>query len=498
MKKILGKNITGIILFIFILAYAIFFSYYSIRRYVSLNSHYYDLGIMNQVVYNTSQGKFLEMTDQQLKRNISRLAVHFDPILAFFAPLYKIYPGAETILISQAVIVALGAWAIYLIANKILKKKWLSLTFALAYLSYFPVERANLFDFHPVVLATTFFLFAIYFYLEKKKIWFFLFVILALLTKEHVGLIVAFLGIYLFFFKKDRKWGVISFATGVTFFIATVYFIIPQARQANHFALRYFGDFGDSPSSVMINLVRHPLVTARYILRRETWVYILRLFVPMFYSLFSPLTLLIALPELAINIFSINNNMREIYFHYNAIIVPFIFYSLILGYKFFDDKVKNKIVKNYVLAMFIGLNLLSIYLYSPLPLKFLKQPMFLRNPTDLKIKTIFAWEDKLKDPSIKVATTPILAPYFTERHYYYNFLYDPAYVSMGYTDEDVMASSKDVYKLADYVIIDKLEIGDINGRGTLPVKFYQNFRRDNNYQMIYSDDHDIEVYKRVK
>ena len=110
-----------IILWIFILIFIVIFSYLSIKRYRTLNSYYYDLGIMNQVVYNTLRGRFLEMTNQDLKRNTSRLAIHFDPILALFAPFYKIYPGPEVLLIGQAIILGLGAWAVFLIAEKVLK-----------------------------------------------------------------------------------------------------------------------------------------------------------------------------------------------------------------------------------------------------------------------------------------------------------------------------------------------------------------------------------------
>lgn len=372
--------------------------------------------------------------------------------------------------------------------------------FAVLYLLYFPVQRENLFDFHAVALSTSFFLFAFYFYIVKKRFWFLFFIFLTLLTKEHVGLVVGLLGAYLFLFKKDRKMGLITFLLGTIFFIGTIYFIIPYFRQQNHFALRYFGDFGESPSQIILNIFRHPAVTANHIFKPEIYNYLLKLFLPMFFSLFSPFTLLIASPELAINVLSINSNMRSIYFQYNAIIIPFMFISLISGYKFLSDKIKNKNLFHLILYIFIATNLVSIYLYNPVPNGLVKDPLSFRKQSAEKLKVIADWDTLLKDSSIKVATTPILAPYFTERTYYYNFLYDPAYSSMGYTDEDVIASSQDVYKLADYVIIDRSEIGNVN-HGTIAVKFYQRLRNDKNYKMIYSDNDDprsIEVYKKQK
>lgn len=472
------------------------FSYLSIKRYQTLNSHYYDLGIMNQVVYNTSQGRILEMTDQQLKKNLNRLAIHFDPILIVFVPLYKIYQGPEVLLVVQTVVLALGALAIFLISQEIVGKKQISLLFSLSYLCYFPIQRTNLFDFHAVTLASTFLLFAIYFNLIKKNIWSFVFILLALLTKEHVGLIVFLFGLYQIFFRKERKFGLIIAALGIIFFVSIIYFIIPFFRKENHFALKYFADFGDQPTQIVTNFFRHPRLTLSYLFRQETVSYIVRMMTPNFYSLFSLPALLISLPEWVINIFSTNGNMRSIYFHYNSLIVPFIFYSLILGYKNFNKIIKNRIVRKIALFLFIYLNLYSFYLYNPPPVSLVREPVILYDIDKEKIKTINNWKKILKNENIKLATTPKLAPFFTERKYYFNFLYDPSYALMGYTDEDVLKDKNNDYKFADYVIIDKTEIGDLS-TGSLPVKFYQNFREDKNFQTIFSDNKTIEVYKKL-
>ena len=477
------KYIVKILLSLSIIFFIVIFSYLSIRRNKTLNSYYYDLGIMNQVVYNTSHGRFLEMTNQDLKKNISRLAIHFDPILAIFAPFYKIYEGPEVLLIGQVIILGLGALAVFLISKKVLKKKLISLIFSLSYLFYFSIQRTALFDFHAVTLATTFFLFALYFNLVKKNFWYYFFIFLSLMTKEHIGLIVFFLGGYLFFIKKQRKTGIITAILGVIFFVATVYFIIPYFRGSEHFATGYF-----------INIKsRLPTII------RDGKSYFKLIMSPLFYALFSPLTLLIALPEWAINILSINSNQRSIYFHYNSIIVAFLFYSLILGYKNFDKIIKNKFIKSIVFLIFILVNFYSIYLYNPIPY-FVKRPAIYKDVNKIKLKSIKFWVEKLKDENIKVSTTPKLAPFFTNRKYYYNFLYDTAYASMGKTDEDIYKNEIDKYTLADYIIINRSEIGDIS-KENIPVKFYFKLLDDKNFKMEFGDDqgeNSIEVYKRVK
>ena len=437
---------------------------------------------MNQVVYNTAHGRFLEMTNQDLKKNVSRLAIHFDPILAIFAPFYKIYEGPEVLLVGQAMILGLGSLAVFLISKKILKKYLISFIFAHIYLFYFAIQRAVLFDFHAVTLATTFFLFALYFNLVKKNNWYYIFIFLSLMTKEHVGLVVFFLGIYLFLVKKEKKNGIITAILGLIFFLTTVYIIIPYFRGGEHFAAGYFDNWSLRLTEIF----------------KQGFSYMKLLITPLFYSLFSPLTLLISLPESAINILSINSNQRSILFHYNSVIVAFLFYSLILGYNNFDKIIKNKNIKILFFVIFIILNLRFMYSYNPIPY-FVKQPVDYKDVDINKKESIKYWMKKLKDENIKVSATPKLAPFFTNRIYYYNFLYDSSYATMGKIDEDIYKNEIDKYSLADYIIINRSEIGDIS-RSEIPVKFYFKLLDDKEFEMIFTDEqgeNSIEVYKKI-
>lgn len=493
-KELVKKYWPEIVLGLAIVIFIAVFSYLSVRRYLTLNSYYYDLGIMNQVVDNTSRGRILEMTNQQLAKNVNRLAIHFDPILAFFAPFYLIWRDPSVLLIGQAAIVGLGALAVYLLAVKVIKRKPVSLLFAVSYLMYFQVQRAVLFDFHAVTLATPFFLFAFYFVFAKKYLPYFIFLFLALLTKEHVGLVVIMLGLYLVFIRKEIKVGLATAGLGAVFFVGTVFFAIPYARQQEHFALKYFEEFGDSPAQIIFNVFAHPAVTLRKILNKESLDYIFRLVSPAFFALVSPFAILIALPEWAINILSINGNMRSYYFHYSSLIVPAMFLGLVLGYKRFDVSVRNKAIKRAAILVFIAINFWSFYLYNPVPGFLVKQPVKYNDVESTKKKTIEFLMDRLKDDRIKLSTTPRLAPFFTNRRYYHNFLFDTAYAEMGQTDEDVIKSKLGSYKGFDYVIIDLEEIGDVDS-GKLPVKFYQDLRNNPDYEMILSNDKNIEVYK---
>lgn len=496
-----------ILLWLVILVYIILFSYLSIHRLYAFNSHYFDLGIMDQVVYNTSQGRFLEMTNQDFGKNISRLAIHFDPILALLSPFYKIYNGPETLLVLQSICLGLGAWAVFLMGRGVLKNKKASLILAISYLFYFPVERANLFDFHPVVLATPLLLFMIYFSLKRKFILMYLMILLSLLTKEHTGLVVLFFGLYLLWKKssfakashfaeaprdesedKEKKHGLVLIIIGAVFFITTVSLIIPYFRQESHFALKYFSNFGDSPKSILIGLVKNPWSVLLTLLKVDRLNYIRKLLLQHgIFVIFSPIQLLVALPEIMINALSSTKNMRNIYFHYNSLTVPFVLFSAVYGLKIMTEKISKKYQIVFWIIFWCSA-LLSIYFYNPLPLKFLKQPYWWGKINTEKLNVVRDWQNKLGD-SIKVASTPKLAPFFTGRKFYLNFLFDPAYAGMKVSDNDII-SKIDQYNLADYVVINTLEV-----KTGLAKRFYENLVDNSNYVLVFNEE-EIEIYKR--
>lgn len=487
--KIFKKNFLEILLLLNMLIFLIYFSYLAIIRVYSFNSYYYDLGIMDQVVYNSSRGRILQMTNPTFNQNLSRLAIHFDPILIFFAPFYWIYSHFSILLFFQVLIVAMGALAIFKLSNLIIKNQLISLLFSLSYLLNFQIQRAILFDFHAVVLSTAILLWAAYFYEKKNYRWFYFFIFLSLFTKEHLGLVILFWGVYLFIFRKDFKNAVKIAFLGGGFFVLVNSFIIPYYRGETHFALGYYSDLGDSTREIFFNLIKNPMLIIEKIIAEKNWDYHQRLLFGNFYSLFSLTAWLIATPEYLINLLSKNGNMRSYYFHYQSVIVAFSFYSLVLGFKKSTVIFKNKIFFYLSLMIFVSGNIFLYHFYSPLP-------FFSREPVKYKIdknrlKSIFFWQKKLKDDEIKLATTPKIAPFFTQRKFYYNFLYDPAFHSLGYSDEEIYLKKRNVYLLADYVIINKDEI-----KTKAAIKLYDNFLKDKSFHLIYNKNN-ILVFKKI-
>lgn len=494
--KTIQKYWSQTLLGLMILVYISYFSWFTVLRYQTLYAHYYDLGIMHQTVYNTfmslktgDYSRFLELTNPHGFDQVKRMAVHNDMFLALLAPFYFIYSGPETLLIIQTIAVALGAVAVYgigrIVFENIKHVHLIALFFSFAYLMYPALQRANQFDFHAVVIATPLLLFMYYWYLKKNYVGSMLCALFALLTKEQIGLTVAFFGLFVLFqFVKNKEYklknrqviifafALLAFGTG--WFILSMTKIIPYFRQGAHFAIDYFGDFGDSPKNVFIGLVKNPLLVLQYIFRKETYEYMYKILGPVvFLSIFSPIHFAIAVPELAINILSKSEAMRDIYFHYTAVVTPFVMISAIYGMRFLLLKTHLKKQARLVIGIGVSVVFLFSFLLSPLPYALGKEIHPLIWPVSERFEA-YKWQKILDGDNIKVMTSGHLGPVFAARRYFYNLTAR--------------------YDLADYIVLYRDDV--YNGyQSDLVIPVYESLIKDKRFLRIYKNE-GFEVYKK--
>lgn len=360
----------------------LYFLYYttaSFLRYDNFFTGRFDLGNMDQAAWNTIHGRIFEITNPNGTEIISRLAFHADFILVLLSPLYLIWSNPKILLITQSFILSLGAIFVFLIGTHILKNKKISLAFSIAYLINPSLGYANLYDFHPVTLATTFLLAAFYFILKRNYKFFLLFAILSGLTKEHVWAIVGLLGLYIFFYSiknsniksklinKDILIGLTVTFSSVVIFYYLIWHLIPAQAGGNHFALSYYSDFGNSASEVAKNILLSPIKTLSIALGPEKLRYLYDILAPVgFLPLLSPLIILLSAPDLAVNLLSNNAQLHQIYYQYTSTTTPFLFIAAIFSLSLILKKFKN-INELIVIIYILFFAFLSQYLLGPLP-----------------------------------------------------------------------------------------------------------------------------------
>jgi uncharacterized membrane protein len=313
-----------------IVLYIAVFSALSVARHDAFETLAYDLGNYDQAVWNTIHGRLLRFTN--VKGLTIRLAQHVEPILLPVSLFYLIYSNPKTLLVLQTVVVALGAWPVYLLAREKLRSEFGGIVFAAAYLLSPALEAANLYDFHAVTLAPTFLLWAFYFLEKEKDLWFIAFSVLAMSCKEEMSLLIVMIGLYTFFLRKRKKIGTAMIVVGVIWFYVAVYIIIPWANpQGKSQYLAYYEDWGDNPLEIALTMIGQRAWWL--IFNKGNFDYLFRLLLPLaFLPLFYLPVLLIAFPSLAINLLSGNMLMhRPEMFHYAGPLVPFAILAALWG-----------------------------------------------------------------------------------------------------------------------------------------------------------------------
>lgn len=334
------------LLVVMTVAYGLFFGWLSLERYWTFQTHALDLGNMGQAAWNTIHGRPFRFTNMRLPYRIeawgtvTRLSFHVEALFPVIALVYLIYPHPESLLVLQTVAIALGAIPTYALARRVLDSDWFGLLFAALYLLYPSVEGMNLYEFHPVALATPLLLFAFLFLYTGRTIPFVLASLAAIGTKEELGLVVALFGLYGALFLRRRRVGLTLAAIGIFWSLFATLVVEHRFRQPGaltYIHTRYawlFGPRNAALANALHTLRTDPGAVLRILFTWPKLAYLVRLLAPVGYlALLSPAALLLAAPTLALNLFSGDLHMYSGLGQDSAEILSAVIIAAILGTK---------------------------------------------------------------------------------------------------------------------------------------------------------------------
>jgi uncharacterized membrane protein len=320
-----------------ILIYALEMSHQAVLRYDTFKATAFDLGNMDQVLWNTIHGRWFQYTNQAIDYYgpPTRLAQHFEPIILPLSLLYVFQANPRILLVFQTLALVSGALPVFLLTRKYLPE-WpiLAALMAAAYLLSPALVGLNIFDFHPISLATPLLLYAMLALTYKRYWWFILACILAAACKEDVPFTLAILGLFLIWKYKLPRLGSALTIGSLIWSFSAFFIIIPHfypGAQGNNFWYRYEA-LGSSPAAALVNIVLHPWLLFTTLLTLDRLDYLASLFRSAgFLCLLAPEWLLMALPNLAENLLSTDPLVYSGVYHYNAAIIPFVMLSAIHG-----------------------------------------------------------------------------------------------------------------------------------------------------------------------
>lgn len=331
------ERIAWLLLALIMLAYALAISYVAVLRYDTFKATAFDLGNMDQVLWNTIHGRPFQFTNQGADwyGPPTRLAIHFEPIIFPLSLLYIFGADPRILLVFQTLALVSGALPVFLLTRKyLLDWPLLALVMALVYLLMPALLSLNIFDFHPVSLATPLLLYAVLALTYRRYVWFLIACVLAASCKEDIPLTIAMLGILVIWKYKLPRLGTVLIVGGLLWSLLAFLVIIPHfypGAQHNNYWYRYEA-LGSSPGSAVINLLLHPWLLFTTFITLDRFYYLANLLRSGgFLALLAPEWLLPALPSLAVNLLSTDPLLYSGVFHYNAAIIPFMLLAVIHG-----------------------------------------------------------------------------------------------------------------------------------------------------------------------
>jgi uncharacterized membrane protein len=251
-----------------------------------LGTSAYDLGIMENVFWNSVNGNFF---GSSIEAAGNHLGVHTSFIYLLFFPLYALIPRPETLLVLQTVVLALAAWPLFKLAESVLADSRMAVAVSAIYLVHPAVAGANFYDFHELAFTPLLLFSALYFLDQKRLPLYWIFVVLLLSVKEDMALVVVCIGIVLLGSKRYRL-GFATVVMGAAAFAVLQFMVIPHFAGGHHDYGWYYEDLGGERGGIggiVKTVLRHPIYTIRFALAPPKLLYMFQLFAPLAFLTFT-------------------------------------------------------------------------------------------------------------------------------------------------------------------------------------------------------------------
>lgn len=323
----------------------------------------YDQIDYQQSIWNTTQGRFLEISHYRHTNHL--WGMDFIPAILLIVPFYALFPSALTLNFFQALFMALGALPVYGIArDRFGGSRLAGLGWALVYLLYpslwFVTMSA---PWQPRTLAIPALLGA-FFFLQRATLrhasardWgaYLGLLALALTTRTDVSLVVAAFGILAALWRVGWRWALPPLVMGLAWFYLSTSVIVPsfylpdyQAREGEIGSvtegdytevwpgkspqLAYYSHLGDSAGAILWTIVSRPLDVLRLMFTPEKVVYLALMLLPLaLLPLLAPDVAILAAPPLAMNLLSLRPFQITVREQYQALVIPGLVLAAIIG-----------------------------------------------------------------------------------------------------------------------------------------------------------------------
>lgn len=426
----------------------------SLNRFWQYEAFYIDFGQYDQAIWQVSRFQ-MPMLDHWILGYIPVFGDHFTPSVFLLSPLYWFTSQSEMILVVQAIAVGLSGLVLYSIGNTVLKDRFISIAIVISYYLFVGLQNAVITEFHEITVMILFFMLTFWAFVKKRKLLYFIFLIIMLGFKEVTFLTGVGLGIAVF--MLDRKWTKEAIATvilSILWGVIALKIIIPYFSPGEYL---YAEGISDSISGKFTALFDHPL-------KRHTLFY--SFFSFGFLPIFSPAFWLLIIQDYASRFMREGMGTRiDLGLHYNAQSAVILSLASIFALRSVQ-KIRQFSKFLPLVGVILIINAIVLYsfiLHGPFALAY--NPVFYKHTND------FIFLNKMVEmvpKSATVATHNNLASRFTHQRVW------------------LLKTNYEIHK-PEYILIDNRQgqsPNNFTGTGPLDV-ILGTVIKDPNYQVVY-------------
>lgn len=408
-RLLLTETAPRVILIWAVLAYAVFFGWWSLRKFNAYQAPGFDLGIYDQGLWLMSHLKAPYIT----LLGLNLFGDHASYILLALVPVYWVWSAPEALLVLQTLALAAGAIPLFLLARIVLRDAWLALLPSVAYLVTPALGWLNLENFHPDSFEISLLFSAFYLLARSRWRWFLVVVFLLLTVKEDVFLVVLPVGIYVAL-AHHRKVGLATSALAIGWFLVVFFILQPlfsDTTAGNLDAWRI--PFG-GPRGLLSTTARAPWEVIAYMTTPEKLKYVIQLFAPVLFLPLLTARWLIALPVLLFNLISTFWYQTNVRYHYTSLLIPVLAATAVIAL----GRLHGERMRRALAVCLLGAAIFSAYLWGPFP--YSREAADLHDPQHPQV---IASEEAvaLIPADAVVAARDKFASHLTQREFIYKF-----------------------------------------------------------------------------
>ncbi len=322
-----------LVVLVLIAAYGVVASVFSVSHHRSLGTSAYDLGIYDNIMFQSWHGHPFGSVYSKMGTHLS---AHFEPILVLLSPLYALWPRAEFLLVLQTFWIAMTALPLFELARHSLGRPWAAAGLAASVLLYPALHGTNFYDFHTLSLISPLVVAAI-FALEtgRPRSYWICFAVL-LLTREDVPILLSLVGLHAILSRRAIGIGLASIALSAVYVAVAKLVVMPdaglimQASEESYSFAPYFAEMipheSEGVFGLLVTVVTNPIFVLRHAFSPPKAQLLAQLFLPLFLlPLFAPRGKVMMLYGLAFLLLASRPQVFTLHFQYTATLFPVLF-----------------------------------------------------------------------------------------------------------------------------------------------------------------------------